>query len=111
MGWTPGSRFNITTPPNVDVVYLSVYKNGLVIPNSILWVNGTNLILQTVGYGSLPTGPPESPFPYTRLAISAPANSTSFHLYHQINSSALAEDLFDLDVRGWISTIIMIKPS
>ena len=84
---------------NVDT--LASYQSG---PYA-LWVNGTDLSFE------LSTGlkiPPSSPFPHTRMALTNPTNSTALYLYHQINATTIAEDIWDGSDLGWASSNITI---
>lgn len=48
-------------------------------------------------------GPLVAPFPYTRLASTAPVNSALLYLYHQINDTTIAEDQYGASIGHWIS--------
>jgi len=70
----------------------------------MLWVNATGLVAEFPAYDN-----PIAPFPYTRLAVTTPPASKAFYLYHQINASTLAEDIYDTAVSSWGSTNITIS--
>ena len=77
------------------------------------WVNGSTLsdfgvIGQTPKYIE---NPPASPFPYARLAVTTTENTTAFYLYHQINESYFAEDVWDSSIDGWTSATVHIATS
>ena len=80
-----------------------VPENG---PSFGLWVKEGKLIMLPYG-GSLmvPSGGPQeapvSPFPFTRFAA---VNITSFFLYHQINASCFAEEIWDSEALNWVSS-------
>lgn len=60
------------------------------------WVNGTNLAAYTTRNIGLSTRP-KSPFPYSRLAGTVSANGSEVLLYHQVNGTGWAEDVYNLD--------------
>ena len=69
-------------------------------------VNGSSL----VGYGFInPLGSPNSPFPFIRLASSTPINSSLIFIYHQINESVFAEDMYDTSIGYWVSANITVS--
>lgn len=69
------------------------------------WVNGTSLAAYTTDNIALSTQP-RSPFPFTRLAGTIASNSSNIYLYHQINGSAIAEDVYNTD-GGFFTTDYM----
>ncbi|KAL9118691.1 MAG: hypothetical protein Q9187_004762 [Circinaria calcarea] len=75
-----------------------------------LWVKETKLIMFAFGgtlmvpdndNGVPSQKAPASPFPFARFAA---INDTAFYLYHQINSSVFAEDIWDSGARNWVSS-------
>ena len=81
-------------------------------PSFTLWVKEQKLIMAAWGgdlmvpYGQ-PPNLPKSPFPFARFAA---VNQTNFYLYHQINSSHFAEDVWDSEALNWVlSTNISIS--
>jgi len=71
----------------------------------VVWVNATKLVSEDpLDLASSPI----SPFPYARLAVITPSNGKVFYLYHQINASILAEDIYDPYIRSWTSNNISI---
>ena len=73
-----------------------------------LWVNGTTLSSFYDPDVSMFNNPPTSAFPYTRLAATTTDGSTAFYLYHQINESIIAEDVWDRALGSWSSSTINI---
>ena len=73
-----------------------------------LWVNGTTLSSSFDNDQNLLNNPPTSPFPYARLATTTPDNGEAFYLYHQINESVFAEDVWDRSLGSWSSSAINI---
>ena len=69
------------------------------------WVNGTSLAAYTTKNIALSTMP-ESPFPFSRLAGTTVGNSSDVYLYHQINETAIAEDVYNTD-GGFFTTTYM----
>ena len=49
---------------------------------------------------------PKTPFPYSRLAGTTVGNSSNIYLYHQINGTVIAEDMYNTD-GGFFSTTYM----
>ncbi|KAL8792900.1 MAG: hypothetical protein Q9195_004477 [Heterodermia aff. obscurata] len=69
------------------------------------WVNGTSLAAYTtknIGLSTMPT----SPFPFSRLAGTTVGNSSDVYLYHQINGTSMAEDVYNTD-GGFFTTTYM----
>ncbi len=60
------------------------------------WVNGTSLAAYTTKNIGLSTEP-KSDFPFSRLAGTTVGNSSNVYLYHQINQTAIAEDMYNTD--------------
>ena len=60
------------------------------------WVNGTELAAYTTKNIGLSTQP-QSPFPYSRLAGTTVGAGSDIYLYHQINQTAIAEDMYNFD--------------
>lgn len=60
------------------------------------WVNGTDLAAYTTKNIGLSTQP-KSSFPYSRLAGAVGGNGSDVLLYHQINATSWAEDVYNLD--------------
>lgn len=60
------------------------------------WVNGTELAAYTTKNIGLSTQP-KSSFPYSRLAGAVGGNGTDVLLYHQVNATSWAEDVYNLD--------------
>ncbi|MCJ1479151.1 hypothetical protein MMC13_007835 [Lambiella insularis] len=76
------------------------------------WVNGTTLSsITSFGNDVYPTTSPSSQFPYTRLASTSPGNGTEILLYHQINDTAFAEDVYDTSGGVWSSSSFTISTS
>ena len=74
------------------------------------WVNGTSLAAYTTRNIGLSTMP-KSPFPYSRLAGTTVGNSSNIYLYHQINGTAIAEDMYNTDGGFFTTTYMSIAVS
>ena len=74
------------------------------------WVNGTELAAYTTKNIGLSTQP-QSPFPYSRLAGTTGGGSSNVYLYHQINGTFLAEDMYNLDGGFFTTTYFNISTS
>ena len=74
------------------------------------WVNGTSLAAYTTKNIGLSTMP-KSPFPYSRLAGTTVGNSTDVYLYHQINGSSIAEDVYNTEGGFFTTTYMNISVS
>ena len=74
------------------------------------WVNGTELAAYTTKNIGLSTQP-QSPFPYSRLAGTTTGSSSNVYLYHQINGTFLAEDMYNLDGGFFTTTYFNISTS
>ena len=82
---------------------LFIPKTG---PSFALWVKQNQL--KMIAYGGsrmvplgAPPPTPASPFPFARFAA---INSSAFYLYHQINSTVFAEDVWDSAALNWVSS-------
>lgn len=60
------------------------------------WVNGTSLAAYTTKNIGLSTKP-KTEFPFSRLAGTTSGNSSDVYLYHQMNQTAIAEDIYNTD--------------
>lgn len=74
------------------------------------WVNGTDLAAYTTKNIGLSTQP-QSKFPFSRLAGTTVGNSSDVYLYHQINGTSIAEDLYNLDGGFFTTTYFEISTS
>ena len=99
---------NFTAIEKPDFVQATKYTSGTLRGSYGLWVNGTTLSYVWIGYLEDFGGVPISPCPYTRLATTTPNGSTAFYMYHQINVSTMAEDIWDSGRATWSSTNISI---
>lgn len=88
-----------------------IQTSDIFVPDGLgfgLWVKGTKLIMLAFGgslmvpdNGAPSQKAPASPFPFARFAA---INDTAFYLYHQINSSVFAEDVWDSGAFDWVSS-------
>ena len=74
------------------------------------WVNGTELAAYTTKNIGLSTQP-QSPFPYSRLAGTTVGSRSNVYLYHQINGTFLAEDMYNIDGGFFTTTYFNITTS
>ncbi|KAL6721965.1 hypothetical protein ACLMJK_001070 [Lecanora helva] len=74
------------------------------------WVNGTELAAYTTKNIGLSTQP-QSPFPYTRLAGTTVGGGSDIYLYHQIDQTIFAEDMYNLDGGFFTTTNFSISTS
>lgn len=74
------------------------------------WVNGTSLAAYTTKNIGLSTMP-KSAFPFSRLAGTTVGNSSDVYLYHQINESSIAEDVYNTDGGFFTTTYMSIEVS
>ena len=104
-----GSIDSLDQTPSSNETAL-MQASDLYIPESgtsfALWIKQSELIIIAFG-GSfiapfgVPSKKPASPFPFARFAA---VNSSAFYLYHQINSTIFAEDVWDSGARNWVSS-------
>ena len=66
-----------------------------------IWINGTRPVTWTV-MGTVEPGTPKGSFPFARLA-SVTSQSVTY-LYHQINRTTFAEELWDHSGEAWGTT-------
>lgn len=74
------------------------------------WVNGTDLAAYTTKNIGLSTQP-QSKFPFSRLAGTTAGNASDVYLYHQINETSIAEDMYNLDGGFFTTTYFEISTS
>ena len=107
------SSINSTIMENSDWVIIAIGAGSGQTSDSVgnygLWVNGTALSFLPALYSSPISNTGTSPFPFTRLAATSFIGSTAFYLYHQINTSTFAEDVWDTTVSSWSSSYISIQ--
>ncbi|MCJ1247113.1 hypothetical protein MMC30_004324 [Trapelia coarctata] len=106
---------NLTFSKPTDVVQPFTYAAGttlMVFPYGF-WVNGTHPSWLWAKYSDEPreTPLPTSPFPFMRLATTTPVGSAAFYLYHQIDATTFAQDVFDNQSQRWWSFNISIETS
>lgn len=105
------AAFNETLIGDVDIA--QVFVNN---PNSDsytlfgFWVNGTDLAAYTTKNIGLSTQP-QSSFPYKRLAGTTSGNGSDIYLYHQINQTSIAEDMYNLDGGFFTTTYFDVSTS
>lgn len=100
----------IPTPENFDIASVVMFNGSASPCYTVSYVlNGTSLQRDfshaQPPYGGFPVIAPESPFPFARLASTSPntTDNTEFILYHQINDTVFAEDVYDTTGEHWIS--------
>lgn len=75
------------------------------------WVNGTNLAAYTTKNIGL-SGAPKSTFPFPRLAgTTGQTSSGNVYLYHQINGTTVAEDVYSTTEGFFTSDYLGISTS
>lgn len=68
-------------------------------PGVAIWINGTQPVTTKAGVKT-----PRNPFPFARLASTTLADASLTFLYHQMNSTTIAEEQWDGTIRDWVST-------
>lgn len=68
-------------------------------PEVAIWINGTQPITTEAGIKT-----PRNTFPFARLASAILADASSSFLYHQMNSTTIAEEQWDGTIEDWVST-------
>ena len=69
----------------------------------VVYVNGSKLYC-SLGF----VEPLDSLFPYKRLATTTPNSSEVLYIYHQINETMFAQELYENSRNGWTSTNISV---
>ena len=93
------AEYNETLLGDINIAQVFVNNNNQNSNSYTLfgfWVNGTELAAYTTKNIGLSTQP-QSPFPYSRLAGTTVGGRSDIFLYHQINQTAMAEDMYNLD--------------
>ena len=76
-----------------------------------MWVNGARAQIFSVydgDDGEPLLGDPATPFPYSSLAFYKPMNSSTKYLYHQLNATVIAEEIWEEEIGSWRSNNITI---
>lgn len=68
-------------------------------PEVAIWINGTQPVTTVAGVKT-----PRNTFPFARLASTTLADASLTFLYHQMNSTTIAEEQWDVTIRDWVST-------
>ena len=105
-----GPNHSVAIPdlnPGADLAQVCV-SNGTTASSLVyLFSVSNNGTLRGFGVGPFDnpdiSQPPVSPFPFTKLAVTTSANSSSLYLYHMINSTTMVEDQYDTSTGFWIS--------
>jgi len=69
-----------------------------------IWINDTKptpLIVDPAYNFPLP----KTAFPFSRLASAISADTSLTYLYHQMNGTTIAEEIFDLSLNVWLPTV------
>ena len=68
-----------------------------------MWINGTQPVIGgNKVVAGLPDVPPNSSFPFTRLASATASDLSTTFLYHQINGTTIAEEQWDHTSNTWL---------
>ena len=71
--------------------------------NFAMWINGTQPTF--FDSDSSETTLPDNAFPFTRLASVTVADLSTTFLYHQINSTTIAEEQWDDSLNVWLPSV------
>ena len=107
------AAYNESLIGDVNIAQVFINNTGTTATSYTLfgfWVNGTSLAAYTTKNIGLSTMP-KSPFPFSRLAGTTVGNSTDVYLYHQINESSIAEDVYNTDGGFFTTTYMNISVS
>ena len=88
---------------NLETDYSSIQLSDLALfgANNAIWVNHTQPTVVDSSYGTLP---PDTAFPFSRLASTSVYGSTYTYLYHQMNGTTFAEEQWDDTEGAWTAT-------
>lgn len=95
-GMTWATREEQTQKPDYSIIGQS--SVATVGEENIIWINGTQPVM------GFPDGPPDSMFPFTRLASATVSDLSLTCLYHQINGTTFAEEKYDTFLHAWTAT-------
>lgn len=73
---------------------IALFSQGVAI-----WINGTQPVTTWAGYRM-----PRNTFPFARLARTTLVDGSWSFLYHQMNSTTIAEEQRDESLKDWVST-------
>ena len=104
------AAYNETLLGNVNIAQVFVNNNQNSDSYTLFgfWVNGTDLAAYTTKNIGLSTQP-QSKFPFKRLAGTTVGGGSDIYLYHQMNQTFFAEDMYDLDGGFFTSTYFDIS--
>ena len=96
----------MTAVKSSDFVFGTVYthQDDQIEPYGI-WINGSEINYFYSGSGGPSGSVVDAKFPFTRLATTTPANSTSFYMYHQLDGKVLAEEMWDMVSGSWSASL------
>ena len=106
--YSNGNFMDVIAPSFLANGYDNIQNSDLSLTNAwFLWVN--NATLMDANGNNVPA--PLSPFPYSRFSTSNVGTGSNFYLYHQINGTTFAEDLFDSSIGHFTSSFFSIGTS
>ena len=106
--YSNGSFMGVIPPSFLANGYDNIRNSDLSLTNAwFLWVD--NATLMDANENNVPA--PLSPFPYSRLSTNNVGTGSDFYLYHQINGTTFAEDLFDSSIGHFTSSFFSIGTS
>ena len=83
---------------------------------AVAWINGTSMAtFRGTKFDQNDSRFPATSFPFSRLAGCYAASSSSsppiFYIYHQLNATIIAEEVFDPSIGNWASNNITVPNS
>ena len=91
-----------STPAAED--YSSIHQSDIAAFGSAhgIWINGTQpVLIETRDYEKVML--PSNEFPFTRLASATSADQSTTYLYHQMNGTTFAEEVWDDALENWLN--------
>ncbi|MCJ1313581.1 hypothetical protein MMC25_007260 [Agyrium rufum] len=108
--WTPSdidsdSQWPALYHSNSDYAYCTTIPQGNFTAGQSFsfWVNGTVLMRSDEQPTNL-----DSSFPYKRLAATSHNSSNNIYVYHQLDSSTIAEEVYSVDESSWTSSNLTV---
>ncbi|KAM0800348.1 hypothetical protein BDR22DRAFT_972912 [Usnea florida] len=101
---TGNFSLGVYSEPSKD--YTSIRQSDIAtfgLIDNVIWINGTQPTLVPWGYHGGPTLP-SNEFPFKRLASFNSADGLTTFLYHQMNGTTFAEEVWDDELRAWSPT-------
>lgn len=100
------SGFGGECPAQASPLLSDVASFGTLSRQAAIWINDTHPVAILLSGVAVPENVqmPKNPFPFARLASTTLDDGSVTFLYHQMNSTTIAEEKWDDSLSDWVST-------